>query len=104
MRPFTDEELKRIRTPKLFEPHGVSSLVSLGSMADRMRALGRPVEILYFDTASHSTTRPRHRLRSLNAHLDWWRFWLKGEEDKDPAKAGQYAQWRKLREARSAAH
>lgn len=29
--------------------------------------------------------------------VDWLRFWLKGEEDSDPAKAEQYARWRKLR-------
>jgi hypothetical protein len=39
-------------------------------------------------------------------NLDWFRFWLKGEEDPDPAKAEQYARWRELRklqEARQAA-
>jgi hypothetical protein len=25
------------------------------------------------------------------------RFWLKDEEDSDPAKAGQYARWREMR-------
>ncbi len=28
---------------------------------------------------------------------DWLRFWLKDEEDTDPAKAEQYARWRELR-------
>jgi hypothetical protein len=66
-------------------------------MANRMEALGKPNEILYFAAASHSTVRPRHRLRSLGVHMDWWRFWLKREEDADPAKAQQYIHWRKLR-------
>jgi hypothetical protein len=28
--------------------------------------------------------------------VDWFRFWLKGEEDPDPAKSEQYARWREL--------
>ena len=30
-------------------------------------------------------------------YVDWFRFWLKGEEDPDPAKAEQYKRWRELR-------
>ncbi|HEY3122035.1 MAG TPA: hypothetical protein VGL15_15525 [Vicinamibacteria bacterium] len=97
MRPFTDEELRRVRTPLLLEAHGPASLVSQASMTDRLDALGKPVEVLYFATASHSTTRPQHRLRSLGTHLDWWRFWLQGIEDIAPAKAAQYARWRAMR-------
>jgi dipeptidyl aminopeptidase/acylaminoacyl peptidase len=98
MRPFTDAELAHIRAPLLFEPHGLRSMVWFGPMADRLDALGKPTEILYFPTASHSTTRPKQRYRSLTTHIDWWRFWLENEEDPDPAKAAQYANWRKLRE------
>jgi hypothetical protein len=29
--------------------------------------------------------------------VDWFTFWLKGEEDPDPNKALQYARWRELR-------
>jgi len=29
--------------------------------------------------------------------VDWFRFWLKEEEDPDPGKAEQYARWRELR-------
>jgi dipeptidyl aminopeptidase/acylaminoacyl peptidase len=98
MRPFTDEELQRIRTPLLFEPHTPRELVVHAAMADRLDALGKPTEILYFATASHSTTRPQHRLRSLGTHIDWWRFWLQDQEDPVPGKKAQYAHWRTLRE------
>jgi dienelactone hydrolase len=97
MRLFTDQELSKIRTPVMFQSHGLWSLVYHGAMADRMNQMSRPAEILYFETASHSTTRPQHRLRSLGSSIDWWRFWLKSEEDSDPAKAAQYAHWRELR-------
>jgi len=98
-RPFTDAELQRIHTPLLIEPHGLSSMVLLGNLADRLDALGQPAELLYFATASHSTKRPQHRYRSLSTHIDWWKFWLQGIEDSSPAKAEQYARWRELKKA-----
>jgi dipeptidyl aminopeptidase/acylaminoacyl peptidase len=63
-------------------------------MADRLRAMGKPIDVLYFPTAPHSTKQPRHRWRSLTMHVDWWRFWLQGYEDPDPTKAAQYRRWR----------
>lgn len=34
--------------------------------------------------------------------MDWFDFWLKGEEDPDPAKAEQYTRWRELRRLQQA--
>jgi len=34
--------------------------------------------------------------------VDWFCFWLKGEEDPDPAKAEQYKRWRELRKLHEA--
>jgi hypothetical protein len=34
---------------------------------------------------------------SQQGNVDWFCFWIKGEEDPDPAKAEQYARWRELR-------
>lgn len=98
MRPFTDEELKHITTPLMFQSHGIWSVVYHGAMADRLNAFNRPVDMLYFQSASHSTTRPQHRLRSLGSSIDWWRFWLMDKSDANPDKAAQYAHWRGLRE------
>jgi hypothetical protein len=33
--------------------------------------------------------------------VDWFCFWLKGEEDPDPDKAEQYKRWRELRKLQS---
>ena len=35
---------------------------------------------------------------SQGGTVDWFRFWLKGEEDLDPAKAEQYKRWRELKQ------
>jgi hypothetical protein len=97
-RPFTDAELQHIRTPFLIEAHGPWSVISMGSEADRLDALGRPVEVLYFAKAAHAVKLPSHRWQSLNTHTDWFRFWLQDKEDSDPAKREQYARWRKMRQ------
>jgi hypothetical protein len=41
---------------------------------------------------------PKHRLEIYERNVDWFLFWLKDEEDPDPAKSDQFARWRKLKE------
>jgi len=41
---------------------------------------------------------PRHRLEIYERNLDWFRFWLKQEEDPDPTKTKQYLRRRRLRD------
>lgn len=98
MRPYYDNELRKICTPLMFEAHRLPTLTSVSHIAGRLESFGKAAEILYFAEAPHDLIRPRHRLRSLGTHIDWWRFWLKGEEASDPSKRNQYAHWRQLRE------
>jgi hypothetical protein len=58
--------------------------------------------MLQAGAGSHVMTNPTQRLASETINVDWFRFWLKGEEDSDPAKAEQYARWRELRELQNA--
>jgi dipeptidyl aminopeptidase/acylaminoacyl peptidase len=99
-RPFWDGELARIRTPLLLQAHGPRTLTGTGRLADHLDALGKSVEMLYFATAPHLTTTPRHRRRSLEAHLDWWRFWLQDRRDDNVAKNAQYERWDAMRRRR----
>jgi hypothetical protein len=46
----------------------------------------------------HVRNQPRHRLEIYDRNLDWFRFWLKDEEDPDPRKAEQYRRWNQLRD------
>jgi hypothetical protein len=41
-------------------------------------------------------------MTSQQTTVDWYCFWLKGEGDRDPAKAEQYARWRELRKLQRA--
>jgi len=58
---------------------------------------GRPVDLVYFPQGSHNVFKPAERLESQGGTLDWFRFWLNGEEDVSPEKADQYKRWRLLR-------
>src|SRR5439155_7766532 len=59
--------------------------------------LQKPVDLIVLKTSEHNLTNPRTRLLSQGGTVDWFRFWLQGYEDPDPAKAEQYKRWRELR-------
>ncbi len=61
---------------------------------------GKPAEMVYIPDGTHRLVKPWERLTSQQGAVDWFTFWLKGEEDSDPAKAGQYARWHALRAMR----
>jgi dipeptidyl aminopeptidase/acylaminoacyl peptidase len=63
-----------------------------------LRSLKKPVDLIMLQPGSHVMTNPTQRLAAETINVDWFRFWLKDEQDPDPAKADQYKRWRKLRE------
>ncbi len=62
----------------------------------------KPAELVYIPDGNHILTKPWEQLTSQQGAVDWYRFWLKDEEDPDPAKAEQYARWHALRTQRDA--
>ncbi len=62
----------------------------------RLQAAGKAVELWAFPGEMHIKWQPRHQLAANERNLDWFRFWLTGQVDPDPAKAEQYARWRSL--------
>jgi dipeptidyl aminopeptidase/acylaminoacyl peptidase len=61
-----------------------------------------PTELYVFPDAAHIKVQPRQRLAAHERYLDWFRFWLQGFVDPDPAKADQYRRWIELRARRPA--
>ncbi len=61
------------------------------------RGFHKPVELVMLKTGEHEITNPAERLASQGGSVDWFRFWLQGYEDPDPAKADQYKRWRELK-------
>lgn len=100
--------LDRIHTPLLMEQMGYGmpydnikapplSLADSFEVFTGLNRLNKPVELYYYPNEDHTPEHPQARLATLQRNLDWYRFWLKDEEDRDPAKAEQYKRWRELR-------
>jgi dipeptidyl aminopeptidase/acylaminoacyl peptidase len=64
-----------------------------------LKDLGKPIEFYIYPNVLHVRNQPKHKLEIYERNVDWFLFWLKDEEDSDPAKAGQFARWRKMRDA-----
>ena len=89
--------LDKISTPLLVVGCGPDSLLLMWEPYAGLRYLHRPVDLIMLNTDEHILTNPAARIASQGSSVDWFRFWLKGEEDPNPAKADQYRRWRELR-------
>jgi hypothetical protein len=49
------------------------------------------------DGDNHMLVKPWERKMAQQGLLDWFTFWLKGEQDSNPVKKSQYVRWNKLR-------
>lgn len=90
--------LNKVNTPVRLEANQRASPLGIWEWFAGLSRLGKPVELVYKPDAGHVLVRPWDELASEQGNVDWFRFWLKGEEDPDPAKAEQYTRWRRLRQ------
>lgn len=56
-------------------------------------------DVYVFPNEPHQKFQPQHKLAVYERNLDWFRFWLLGMKDSDPAKSQQYARWEEMRES-----
>ncbi len=89
--------LDRVQTPVQLAAFGGDSLISEWEWFTGLSLQSKPVDFVYIPDAIHIGVKPSERVRAQERILDWFTFWLKGEENPDPAKAKQYARWRELR-------
>jgi dipeptidyl aminopeptidase/acylaminoacyl peptidase len=75
---------------------GKASLLSMWEPYARLNYLHKPVDAVLIKSDEHVLTNPQARLASQGGTVDWFRFWLKGEEDPAPGKSDQYRRWEKL--------
>jgi dipeptidyl aminopeptidase/acylaminoacyl peptidase len=89
--------LDKVHTPVLIQAIGPISLLGEWEWFSGLRRLEKPVDLVYLPTGTHVLVKPWDRMVSQGGSVDWFCFWLKGEEDSDSEKAEQYAGWRTLR-------
>ena len=89
--------LDKVSTPVLIQAIGPGSILAEWEWFSGLTRLNEPVDMIYIPDGVHILEKPWNRMVSQQASVDWFCFWLKGEEDPDPAKAEQYKRWRELR-------
>lgn len=89
--------LDKVRTAVRLEAIQRVSVLSMWEWLAGLERLGKPVEMTFIPDGVHVLEKPLDRLISQGGNVDWFAFWLKGEEDPDPGKKAQYTRWRELR-------
>jgi hypothetical protein len=94
--------LDKIHAPVRIEVDsgGVAGLLMMWPRYASLALMSKAVDFIYFPAGTHVLQKPMERLASQQGDVDWFRFWLQGYEDPDPAKVEEYVRWRKLLELR----
>jgi dipeptidyl aminopeptidase/acylaminoacyl peptidase len=87
--------LDKISTPVLFQMPEQEYLSALDYTVPMIKK--NMADLYVFPNEPHLKFQPRHKLSVYERNLDWFRFWLQGYEDPDPAKIGQYKIWRSMK-------
>jgi len=75
-----------------------------------LRRQYKAAEMVVIPAGAHALSRPSERMISLQGNVDWYRFWLKGEERSElilpnetaAALKDQYLRWRQMTELKRA--
>jgi hypothetical protein len=89
--------MDKIETPLRIQTLNPGSLLSDWHWFSGLTRLGKAVEMTYIPEGEHILEKPWERMTSQQGDVDWFCFWLKGEEDPDPTKTEQYKRWHNLR-------
>jgi dipeptidyl aminopeptidase/acylaminoacyl peptidase len=88
----------RMNVPLLMQLNDDDGYIMALEAFESLREYGKPVEMYVFPHEYHIKWQPVHRLAIYQRNIEWFDFWLRGIEDPDPAKAAQYARWRRMRD------
>jgi len=88
--------LDKIRAPLLLQ--AITAPLGEWEIYAGLQWMKKPVDLVnFYPEGEHELVRPQQKYLSEQSAVDWYCFWLKGEEDPDPAKAEQYKRWRELK-------
>lgn len=98
-----------IKAALRIETYGAMSLNNWDIYA-LLRRQYKAAEMIVIPAGAHALSRPSERMISLQGNVDWYRFWLKGEErtgpvlpnETDAALKDQYARWRQMADLKRA--
>ncbi len=87
--------LDKIKSPILMQMPEQEYLLALEYAIPLIRE--HRADLYVFPDEPHQKFQPRHKLAAYERNLDWFRFWLQGYKNPDPAKMGQYKIWRSMK-------
>jgi hypothetical protein len=89
-------KLETITAPLRITATGVASAMLMWEPYAGLRVLNKPAEFVLLKTSEHVLRTPAARIASQEGAVDWFRYWLKDEQDSDPTKNEQYTRWEAL--------
>lgn len=106
--PYTNSSSRWRKNSPIFRAHRITApilfhfadheLISASQTITTLQDQNKLFDAYVFPNEYHMKWQPKHRSAIYRRNLDWFRFWLKGEEDPDPEKVEQYERWRELRD------
>jgi hypothetical protein len=86
----------KVNTPLLITALNRGSVLTEWEWFVALSRMKKAVELVVLRDASHIARRPLDRMVTEQNNVDWFCFWLKGEEDPSPEKTSQYQRWKML--------
>jgi len=88
-----DFNLDKVRAPVRVEAIGLESVLGEWEIYSSLYQQGKPVDLVYIPDGQHILQKPQERYASQQGNVDWFRFWLEGYRDPNPAKRKEYERW-----------
>ena len=88
--------LDKVQTPIRIEAYSTYTLLGAWEWFAGLSRLGKPVDFMYLPRGTHILMNPGDRMASQEGDVEWFAFWLKGDEDPDPANHERYERWHQL--------
>jgi hypothetical protein len=91
--------LDRVQVPVRIEAINWYSILEEWEIYSSLFQQGKPVDFIYTPAGQHILQQPKQRYVSQQGNVDWFRFWLQGDQDASPLARTQYRRWTKLKNA-----
>ena len=106
-RPFGEELSKWLKEASGFNADKISAPVRLEAITapsilgewetySILRQLHKPVDLVEIPDGQHILQKPQNRYASQQGAVDWFRYWMQGEENKRSINPTEYRRWRTL--------
>jgi hypothetical protein len=81
-------KLEKVSAPVHLEYYGPDSFLGGWQWFSLLSTLGKPVDFLWLPHGTHLLVKPWERMASQQGNVEWFRFWLSGEETCDAGEKG----------------